>query len=315
MVSSLVIMFLFLFSSLFIPASVAYPCKIIRTDPGPVDIMIGPIDQAPSSNAMGTATQSTRPYPSARLPAAVNVREDVQGPVAGWVVPEATDSQDVEASPEMSLEASLEPSPEVTAGLDVPTLPKVPTVTANPDTTENSGGACFPGGARVVLEGGFRKKMRDLDVGDSVQVGPGVYSPVFMFTHRVQEIEYRFISISSMDSGNGTHNITLTRGHLMYVNGALVAAEAVRRGDILELGGGGTSRVNDVHVIVSGGLYNPQTIQGDIVVDGIRASTFTTAVRFDVARALLLPFRLAYISFGWYTNFFDNGADGILPTL
>jgi hypothetical protein len=42
------------------------------------------------------------------------------------------------------------------------------------------------------------------------------------------------------------------------------------------------------------GLYNPQTIHGDIVVDGIVASTYTTAVDPQVAHGLLAPLRVLY---------------------
>lgn len=75
--------------------------------------------------------------------------------------------------------------------------------------------------------------MRDSEIEDIVQVAPGLYSPVFIITHHVPDSQHKFFSIRSMDSGNRTHNIALTQGQLLYVNGALVLAEGVRRGDIL----------------------------------------------------------------------------------
>lgn len=40
--------------------------------------------------------------------------------------------------------------------------------------------------------------------------------------------------------------------------------------------------------------FNPQTLDGDILVDGIVTSTYTTAVAPRVARAVLSPLRLLY---------------------
>lgn len=42
------------------------------------------------------------------------------------------------------------------------------------------------------------------------------------------------------------------------------------------------------------GLYNPQTLDGRIVVNGIIASTYTTAVIPEAAHALLTPLRCLF---------------------
>ena len=42
------------------------------------------------------------------------------------------------------------------------------------------------------------------------------------------------------------------------------------------------------------GLYNPLTLAGDIVVDGILASTYTKAVTPKMAHAALAPLRMMY---------------------
>lgn len=47
------------------------------------------------------------------------------------------------------------------------------------------------------------------------------------------------------------------------------------------------------------GLYNPQTVHGDIVVDGIVASVYTEAVQPRVAHAMLAPMRAVRDEFGW----------------
>jgi hypothetical protein len=163
---------------------------------------------------------------------------------------------------------------------------------------------CFPGSASVTLPGGVEKPMASLAVGDLVQVAPGEFSPVFMFTHKMGGVEHRFVELTT-DSGA---KLALTAGHYIYASGCLVAAEAVNVGDVLELADGSTSPVTSVATRVAEGLYNPQTVHGDIVVDGVRASTYTTAVAPGFAHAALSPLRAVYERLGLSTKVFDQGA-------
>jgi hypothetical protein len=43
-----------------------------------------------------------------------------------------------------------------------------------------------PGGALVDLESGVTQRMDRLQVGDRVKVAPGIFSDVFMFTHKLE---------------------------------------------------------------------------------------------------------------------------------
>ncbi len=54
------------------------------------------------------------------------------------------------------------------------------------------------------------------------------------------------------------------------------------------------------------GLFNPHTMQGDIVVNGIKTSSFTTLVAPALAQSLMWPVRMLY-SLGY--DLFDE--DGI----
>jgi hypothetical protein len=45
------------------------------------------------------------------------------------------------------------------------------------------------------------------------------------------------------------------------------------------------------------GLYNPHTMHGDIVVDGVHTSTYTDSVAPALAHALLWPVRMLVSSF------------------
>jgi protocatechuate 3,4-dioxygenase beta subunit len=160
--------------------------------------------------------------------------------------------------------------------------------------SSGSSGKCFPADACVRVEGGGVRRMSALAVGDRVLVGGGVYSDVFAFTHRVAGVVSEFVTLT-VESGE---RVSLTPGHYIYANGALVDAGAVRVGDELVREGGGCSVVVAVGRELKAGLYNPQTLHGDICVDGLVASTYTTAVEPSVAHRMLAPLRFGY----WLTG-------------
>lgn len=109
--------------------------------------------------------------------------------------------------------------------------------------------------------------------------------------------------------------IRATVGHYLRANGALSAAGRVQVGDFLETTEGAATRVTHRVLEYGKGLYNPQTLDGEIVVDGLLASTYTTAVAPAVAHAWLAPARLAYQLCGLYTTAFDRGAERIIKFL
>lgn len=155
----------------------------------------------------------------------------------------------------------------------------------------DSNPVCFPASATVELASGDRVPMADLRIGDRVRTGPASFSDVFLFTHRDAVIRSNFVRLLTVAGSS----ITLTKSHYLYSNGALVAAESVRIGDVLELADGSDSPVVAVESVSSVGLYNPQTVDGNIVVEGVVASAYTTAVHPRVAHsALLAPVRFLY---------------------
>ncbi|KAI0559161.1 hypothetical protein FGB62_166g042 [Gracilaria domingensis] len=166
---------------------------------------------------------------------------------------------------------------------------------------------CFPAHATVQLEDGSVKKMADVQIGDRVLVAPQTYSEVFMFTHKLSQVRHNFVHLE-LSSG---HELSLTHGHYLYVNGRLSAASTVNKGDTLMLADSSLAKVSRVSSIQSTGLFNPQTVQGDIVVNGVLASTYTTAVEPKIAHALLAPLRAAYSRVGFCMTAFEAGADMI----
>eukprot|EP00172_Hildenbrandia_rubra_P002039 Plantae.Rhodophyta-Hildenbrandia_rubra.ctg26994.p1 GENE.Plantae.Rhodophyta-Hildenbrandia_rubra.ctg26994~~Plantae.Rhodophyta-Hildenbrandia_rubra.ctg26994.p1 ORF type:complete len:360 (+),score=84.92 Plantae.Rhodophyta-Hildenbrandia_rubra.ctg26994:143-1222(+) len=151
---------------------------------------------------------------------------------------------------------------------------------------------CFPAGAKVTLESGHHVKMDQVKVGDRVLVGDDTYSDVFMFTHA--DSKFTSSAYVRLYADDNSH-ITLTPSHYIYANNRLVTASAVKAGDILTKADGSIAKVEKVrHGVHGKGLYNPQTLHGDIVVDGFVASTYTTAVRPKLAHKLLTPLRAIY---------------------
>ena len=80
----------------------------------------------------------------------------------------------------------------------------------------------------------------------------------------------------------------------MYVNGVLAPARSVRAGDNVTLASGRRARVISVGRVRKEGLYNPHTLHGDIVVDGVLTSTYTEAFSPALAHVVLAPLRALY---------------------
>lgn len=217
---------------------------------------------------------------------------------------------------ENSAETTKDPrDPPGVAAIPVTVLPSLDAndaeSSAEPSAEAKEGeSACFPEYATVELEDGSIKKMSAVAIGDRVRVGTNTFSDVFMFTHKMAQVKYDFVKIETAST-----SVSLTRGHYLYVNGALAAAITVKVGDYVEIDSGTSAIVMEVSTISGKGLYNPQTIHGDIIVNKIRASTYTTAVEPKMAASLLAPLRALYKVAGITTCMLHEGADNIAKVL
>jgi hypothetical protein len=178
---------------------------------------------------------------------------------------------------------------------------------------DDSGGNCFPASATVLLESGATKTMSELTIGDSVLVGVGKFSDVFMFTHALANEVNSFIELSTV-SGD---KLALSAGHYLYINGAMMSSETAKEGDTVELGSGASSIIASAKRVSMRGLYNPHTLHGDIVVDNVRTSTYTTAVQPTLAHSLLAPLRALFRVHASDPSFavFQRGGDAVLSTV
>lgn len=184
-----------------------------------------------------------------------------------------------------------------------PTPSTSPKVSPSPD--------CFPANAKVELDNGAFIRMDQLKIGDRVAVGKGKFSEVFIFTHQNKLARRTFLRFHT----SSLRDITVTSGHYLRVGNQLKAAAVVSIGDILTLESGeqttivGLSKVDDI------GLFNPQTLHGDIVINGIVASTYTTAVHAKIAHSALALLRFVVARFGSVLDFHNDIAVFIAKAL
>ena len=151
--------------------------------------------------------------------------------------------------------------------------------------------ACFPGDAKVWVRNNeilLKKEMWELKIGDEVNVGNRQFSQVIMFTHRERKSMNWFLDIRLEDG----YKLGVSSGHLIYTDRGILAANKVMMGMKMWNEDKRLLRVVDVKHVVKQGLFNPQTLSGDIVVDDLLVSCYTTAVPFVAAHGLLAPVRM-----------------------
>jgi hypothetical protein len=151
--------------------------------------------------------------------------------------------------------------------------------------------ACFPSSATVLTCDEKEIKMSELNIGDKIQASLDLeYSEVYLFTHALPTAEATFLNFT-LESGL---TLSLTPCHCLYVNNVLLPAEAVKIGDTLESVKNKRDKVVEVKWITETGLFNPHTISGDVIVNGVRTSTYTKAIPAKLAHAMLEPVRYLY---------------------
>lgn len=185
-----------------------------------------------------------------------------------------------------------------------PSLSSSSSLNSKPDPMTKP--ACFPGSARVFLKDTGLVDMESLHVDDIVLANPTEYSRIFMWTHgrtarnRLSpEQSHIFIRVT-VSTGS---TLTASVGHIVYVcfsvNGknverrAVIMAEVnishslcgIHEHEIVPL------RVSKIDRVLGRGLYNPHTLNGDIVVDGFLCSCYTSALSGQAAHSLLTPLR------------------------
>jgi len=167
--------------------------------------------------------------------------------------------------------------------------------TSNGDNSYKFSGCstdCFPADALVETRLGARKRMDEIAIGDEVRVARELFSEVYFWGHKDAETVSRNYVRIALESGRA---LTISRNHLVYANGKLLRADEVAVGDLLVDADVGASAVVQIETgVAKKGLYNPHTVHGDIVVDGVIASTYTSVQLSALSHTLLAVERFAY---------------------
>ena len=168
------------------------------------------------------------------------------------------------------------------------------TVTTNAAVSNNA--SCFPMNSIVQLENKLSCKINCLKRGDKIMVSPNEFSEVYLFTHADKTIITNFIKLTTKSG----LTLTLSPCHYLYVNGILITASNVNINDKLYTINNMYDPVTSIETVIEKGLYNPHTLNGDIMVNGVVTSTYTKALHPYIAHLLLAPIRVIYYIFSWF---------------
>jgi hypothetical protein len=176
--------------------------------------------------------------------------------------------------------------------------------------------SCFPGDATVAMEDGTTRRMDTLRIGDRVAVmradGTRGFEDVYLFTHK-DGVATNAYTVLTLASGR---ELALSSRHFIPVASdpaagwdarVIRAAEEVGVGDVVwyETAGGATASgaVTAIRAEARQGLFNPLTMNGTILVDGVVASAHSDwfldgvaspATQDVVYQAMFLPVRALY---------------------
>ena len=165
---------------------------------------------------------------------------------------------------------------------------------------------CFPETAKVHLEGGRTKPMKDLQIGDKVasmdSSGRLVYSKVVTFLDIKPS---RFNTFISIETKNPAAEVAITETHLIYqlnkhaLQETAVYARDLKAGDLVYVQNGSAfekftaGRVVRVKKSQGKGAYAPLTETGSIVVDNVLCSCYAVISDPHVAHWSFAPLRFA----------------------
>ncbi|GCB73962.1 hypothetical protein scyTo_0003045 [Scyliorhinus torazame] len=167
-------------------------------------------------------------------------------------------------------------------------------------------GGCFPASARVSLEDGGSKSVKDLKPGDRVLAaddeGNLVYSDFVMFLDKADAVKRVFYVIETREP---RRRLPLTAAHLLFAGeqeGApsrATYASEVRPGQLVYITDGDGRRlqpaeVEKVYLEEMAGSYAPLTVQGTLVINQVLASCYAVLEQHALAHWAFAPVRMSY---------------------
>jgi len=176
------------------------------------------------------------------------------------------------------------PAPQGSTPKTTPAPAAAPTT----DTAEGGSWFCFSGHTTVKVDGKGLTRMDELKIGDLAMTSTGKFSKIYSFIHYAPETQALFLQIQMNDNG---YPLEITADHLIYVydgirknNATILRAGDVKVGDSLLSENGTAARVISVRTVKRQGVFAPATEHGDIVVNGVIASSYVALASFQKMR-------------------------------
>jgi len=154
---------------------------------------------------------------------------------------------------------------------------------------------CFSSTSTVIEEKEGEIKLKDLVVGQKVLTGSGNFQTIYTIDHKNPNYKAEFIQIHYKGIGDDDEYnqiLEITKSHMVFKYGKKepVPAFLINVGDKLQaLHKGGAAIVTQISNTKREGVWNPLTVDGTIVVDGIVSSVYSATFgnEFDRDEAVI----------------------------
>jgi len=244
--------------------------------------------------------------------------------------PSAGPSAAASVAPSQTSSTAPTGTPTASPTTDAPTkVPAESPTEAPTDSPTTAPTRCFSGYSTVNVKGKGTIRLNKLKVGDAVKTTNGSYSEVYSFSHKQESAEGIYLEIFTKDMPKN-QPLEITKNHLIYVfdknlkSTKLAFASDVKVGDFLVGVAGLPSRVKSIHLVKGfRGLYTPMTTTGDILVNGVLASSYTAVDTFDgvlpekmlhwLSHGTMAPYRLYCALSGGCQNETYDKTQGLNP--
>lgn len=168
-------------------------------------------------------------------------------------------------------------------------------------------GCCFSYDSTVKLQNGVNLQVRNLKVGDFVQVmtqqGKIGFSEVMMFADYKPDIPHALHLL--IETKKPAKHITLTPSHLIFTTSNSTGTQLhskhagnVLPGEFILVSANGRlvpSQVKRVSLVKRTGLVAPVTMEGNVIVDGVLSSCYAMISDHEIAHIAFGPLRLIHI--------------------
>jgi len=244
----------------------------------PAPVTPAPVTPAPVPPAPVTPAPVT-PAPTLATPAPIVPDPVTPAPVAPAPAPTL-------ATPAPVVSAPTDPVPEISNGeafIPADFIPNSPDsigdivdTVQDAITSSNSSipGGCFSGDNIVMVENygnHYPVHMKDLQIGDRVQVSKEKYEPIYSFAHNHPDSKGQYIQVNN--------KITLTNSHMIAVKDrGFIPASMLEIGNVVFADGDKSQeeRVSKIEKRTAKGLHAPLTPSSTIVVSGYLTSCYVS---------------------------------------